>query len=177
MTPNDRKLARDYIRVSLSDFHTIKRVAEKAMAQLEPDDYHWRPNSESNSIAILIQHLNGNMLSRWKDFLNSDGEKETRKRDREFIDECSEHKELHEKWNQGWSCLFQTLETLKEEDLCRTVYIRGKSHTVVEAISQSLWHYSSHVGQMIHIAKHRRSTEWKTLSIPRGKSADYFRVR
>lgn len=177
MPPPTNELAGDYIRVSLSDFHTMKRVAEKAMMQLKSDDYHWRVDGESNSIAVLIQHLSGNMISRWTDFLTSDGEKETRERDKEFIDEYIEYKKLNEIWNQGWVCLFKTLENLTEPDLSRSVYIRGKSHTVVEAISQSLWHYSTHVGQIIYIAKHLCSAEWVTLSIPRGKSADYFRIR
>ena len=175
MSEGGKKLGEDYLRVSISDFRRMKRLAEKAMDQLEDDDYHQTADPEANSVAVLIRHLSGNMLSRWTDFLTTDGEKESRKRDTEFVDEGERPDALRERWERGWSCLFEALGNLGAEDLTRTVHIRSEAHTVVEAISRQMWHYGSHVGQIIYIAKHRRAADWATLSIPRGKSEEYFR--
>ena len=175
MSEGENNLGEDYLRVSIADFRRMKRLAEKAMDQLEDDDYHQTPDAEANSVAVLIRHLSGNMLSRWTDFLTTDGEKESRRRDTEFVDEAEGPDALRERWDRGWSCLFEALENLGAKDLTRTVHIRGEAHSVVEAISRQMWHYGSHVGQIIYIAKHRRAADWTTLSIPRGKSEEYFR--
>ena len=168
-------LARHYIDASVADFKRVKKLADKAFAQLEEEDFHWTPDRESNSIAILIKHLGGNMVSRWTDFLTTDGEKLDRQRNGEFVDDVDTRKGLMEIWERGWSRLFETLEDLDEGELSQTIYIRGEGHSVVEAISRQLWHYSLHVGQILYIAKHRRGTEWKSLSIPRGMSEEYSR--
>ena len=175
MSGGGKNLGEDYLRVSIADFRRIKRLAEKAMDQLEDDDYHQPPDAEANSVAVLIRHLSGNMLSRWTNFLTTDGEKESRQRDTEFVDEVEGPDALRERWDRGWSCLFEALDNLGAEDLTRTVHIRGEAHTVVEAISRQMWHYGSHVGQIIYIAKQRRAADWRTLSIPRGKSEEYLR--
>jgi len=175
MSGSRKSLGEDYLRVTIADFQRMKRLTEKAMDRLEGKDYHWTPNAESNSVAVLIRHLSGNMLSRWTDFMTTDGEKKSRSRDMEFVEEHEDSDALRERWNRGWSCLFETLENLGDEDLNRTVQIRGQAHSVVEAISRQMWHYGSHVGQIIYIVKHRCATDWTTLSIPRGKSEEYFR--
>ena len=176
MTEQNTGLGPNYLEVTISDFHRIKRQGEKSMAQLSGDDFHWAPDAESNNIAILVKHISGNMISRWTDFLTTDGEKESRKRDREFIDDLASPDAVIEAWNRGWSCLFTAVESLRPEDLTRTIVIRGQDHTVVGAISRALWHYGFHVGQILYLAKQLKGSEWTNLSIPRGKSEEFFRV-
>jgi len=177
MNDTSPTLAQNYLDASIADFKRIKRLAEKAFEQLHDEDYRWTPDGESNSIAVLIKHLGGNMVSRWTDFLATDGENPDRARDGEFVDDVDTRKQLMEIWERGWSRLFGTLESLGEEELLQTIHIRGEAHSVVEAISRQLWHYSLHVGQILYIAKHRRGTHWKSLSIPRGQSEEYVRSR
>ena len=151
-----------------------KRMAENAMAQLEDKDFFATIDTEANSVAVLVKHIAGNARSRFTDFLTSDGEKPDRLRDREFeLNGATTREEVLRWWEQGWSCVFAALDSLKHEDLLRTVTIRQEPHTVVQALNRALAHYAQHIGQIVFLAKHLRSSEWKTLSIPRGKSEDY----
>ena len=153
---------------SRSSFEFLKDLGERAIARVEERDLHWAPDNEINSIAVNIRHMAGNMLSRWTDFLGSDGEKPWRKRDEEFEppDELTKA-DLLGVWEKGWRCLFAALEALLAEDLLRTIKIRGVEHTVIEAIHRQMHHYSYHVGQIVLLARMCKKDEWKTLSIAR----------
>jgi Protein of unknown function (DUF1572) len=154
-----------------------KRIGEGAMAQLRDEDFFVALDAESNSVAILVKHLGGNMRSRFTDFLASDGEKPDRFRDREFeVSGATTRAEIMRWWDEGWACVFGAIEALKPEDVMRTVTIRGEAHTVLQAINRQIAHYAGHVGQIVFLAKHLRSSEWKTLSIPRGKSEEFKTV-
>jgi|SRR5580658_3191235 hypothetical protein len=151
-----------------------KRLAEGAMAQLRDEELFITLDPESNSIAVIVKHMAGNMRSRFTDFLTSDGEKPDRHRDQEFeLGPTTTRTDLTKWWEDGWARVFSTLEALKPEDFTRTVTIRGEPHTVLQAINRQIAHYAQHTGQIIFLAKHIRSSKWKTLSIPRGKSEDY----
>lgn len=165
--------AQHFLEVILSDFHKTKLLGERAMAQLRDDEVNWSPDGESNSIAIIVKHLAGNMISRWTDIFTTDGEKPDRNRDSEFEGTINGQTELLELWERGWSRLLQTLESLTPNDLERTILIRAEPHTVVQAIIRQTSHYAYHVGQMVFIAKHLRSEGWQTLSVPRGKSEEF----
>ncbi len=154
-----------------------KMLGEKAMAQLEPAQFFARSNEECNSIAMIVQHMAGNMLSRWTDFLTSDGEKEWRNRDEEFEPRLKEQEELMNKWNDGWNCFLNAISQLQESQLTQTILIRGESYTVVHAINRQFAHYPYHVGQIVLIAKQLKGKEFVSLSIPRNKSADYNREK
>lgn len=160
-------------------FLYYKSLGDKAMDQLEPGQLFYSANEDTNSIAVIVKHLHGNMLSRWTDFLTSDGEKDWRNRDAEFEDNLTtlsveERKaELLKKWNEGWDCLFKALNALKPEQLAQIVYIRNEGHTVMEAINRQLAHYPYHVGQIVFYAKMLKKGEWTSLSIPKNKSKDY----
>ena len=164
-----------FLPTATNEFRRLKKLAERAMVQVPDQDLHWRPDKNSNSIAIILRHLGGNMAARWTDFLTSDGEKPERNRDAEFEDDMASRDELMKMWERGWACLFRTLEGLTENDLEKTVHIRAEPQTVIQAISRQMWHYAYHIGQIVYVAKHLRSEEWKSLSIPRGKSAEYMR--
>ncbi len=154
-------------------FRLYKRYGEGALKQLREEDFYWQPNPEVNSIQIIIQHLNGNMLSRWTDFLTSDGEKPTRNRDGEFENSGPLPRErLNGLWEEGWACLFAAVDALTTEDLLKDVTIRGQKMSVIEALNRQATHAAYHMGQIVHIAKERLGTDWKTLSIPRGASAE-----
>ncbi|MGB9071231.1 MAG: DUF1572 family protein [Terriglobales bacterium] len=151
-----------------------KRMAEAAMAQLEDKDFFTLIDPEANSIAILVRHIAGNARSRFTDFLTSDGEKPDRFRDQEFeISGKTTREEVMRWWEQGWSHVFSALDSLKPEDVTRTVTIRQQPHTALQALNRALAHYAQHIGQIVFLAKHLRSKDWKTLSIPRGKSEEY----
>ena len=151
-----------------------KRMAEAAMAQLEDKDFFTTIDPESNSVAVLVKHIAGNARSRFTDFLTSDGEKPDRFRDQEFeISTTTSRAEVMRWWEQGWTQVFSTLDSLKPEDVQRTVTIRQEPHTVLQALNRALAHYAQHIGQIVFLAKHLRAKDWKTLSIPRGKSEDY----
>ncbi len=154
-------------------FKAYKELADKTFEQLEDKDFFYQPSLESNSIAIIIQHMYGNAMSRWTNFLTEDGEKEWRKRDAEFEVMDVRRNDLLSFWNMGWSLVFQTLESLKEEDLDKTTYIRSKRHKAFDAVLRQLAHYSYHVGQIVYLGKLLRDHEWKSLSIPRGKSSQF----
>lgn len=167
------KIGNVYLKVVVERFKSVKTLGDKTIEQLSEQDIHWTYNQESNSVAVIVKHLSGNMISRWTDFLTSDGEKENRNRDEEFIDDISSKSELMRVWEKGWNVLIDTLIGLKEEDLLKTIKIRGEKHFVLEAIERQMTHYAYHVGQIVYIGKQLKDSEWKTLSIPRGKSEDY----
>jgi hypothetical protein len=150
-----------------------KRMAENAIAQLSPEEIFRQIDPEANSVAVIMKHISGNMRSRFTDFLTSDGEKPSRHRDQEFIQENLTQEELMQTWGKEWQCFFNTLESLKPEDVERTITIRGEEHTVLQALNRALMHYVQHIGQIIFLAKHIRGAAWKSLSIPRGKSEEF----
>jgi len=152
-------------------------LGDKTLAQLSTEQLFWQPNDSSNSIALIVKHLGGNMLSRWTDFLTTDGEKQNRNRDQEFENSWVDRDELITYWNAGWSCLFQAIESLEEEDLAKIIYIRNQGHTVMEAILRQLAHYPYHIGQMLYIGKICLDDKWTSLSIPKGSSASYNREK
>ncbi|AWI26588.1 DUF1572 family protein [Flavobacterium pallidum] len=162
-----------YLESARKQFLYYKTIAEKAMAQLHDGQLFASDNEDTNSIAVIVKHLSGNMLSRWTDFLTSDGEKEWRDRDNEFNDTYESKTEMLDAWNKGWDCLFNALDNLKPEQLSDIIYIRNEGHTVVEAINRQLAHYPYHVGQIIFYAKMLKQGEWDTLSIARNKSGSY----
>ena len=165
------ELAKHYLADALKIFRNNKRLGEKAMAQLSDEELFRAIDAESNSVAVIVKHLAGNMRSRWTDFLTADGEKPTRDRDSEFVlDEGTTRAEVLRWWDEGWRLVFAAVEPLRPEDLMRTVSIRGEPHTVVEAVNRQIAHYAQHVGQIVFLAKHLRAGEWQTLSIARGKS-------
>ena len=154
-------------------FKGYKVLGEKTFDQLNDQEMHFQPNKESNSIAIIIQHLHGNMLSRWTNFLTEDGEKEWRKRDDEFEVHEFSKQQLTDIWNEGWKVLLDTFESLTENDLAKNVNIRNQPLTVVDAINRQMAHYSYHVGQIVYLGRWIRGAEWKSLSIPKGNSNQY----
>jgi hypothetical protein len=163
-----------YLRDVVEQFRQLKNLADRALAQVRDEDLFVTLDPESNSLAILIQHMAGNMRSRWTDFLTSDGEKPDRNRDAEFeVAEGTSRADLQARWEEGWRCLFQTLTALSEEDLTLTVLIRAEPHSVIKAINRQLTHYGYHVGQIVFLAKHFASDHWRTLSVPRGKSRQF----
>jgi Protein of unknown function (DUF1572) len=163
-----------YLDNALSTFRDYKKLAEGAFAQTSDDDFFKTLDGESNSIAINVKHMAGNMLSRWTDFLTTDGEKPERDRDMEFEMLPGTTKEnMLAYWEQGWERVFAAIRALKPDDLMRTVRIRGQDHTVIQAINRQIAHYAYHVGQIVFLAKHFRSSEWKSLSVPRNKSAEF----
>jgi Protein of unknown function (DUF1572) len=167
-------LATHYLEEIRRQLRGHKRMAESAMAQLEDKDFFTAIDSESNSIAVLVNHIAGNARSRFTDFLTTDGEKPDRFRDREFeLTAETTRGEVMRWWEEGWAQIFSTIESLKPEDVYRTVTIRQEPHTVLQALNRVLAHYAQHIGQIVFLAKHLRSEQWKTLSIPRGKSEDY----
>ena len=169
-------LAVHYLDEARRQFRGHKRLGEGALAQLGDEDFFRTLDREANSVAIIIKHLAGNMRSRFTDFMTSDGEKPDRHRDQEFeISAATTREEVMRWWEQGWGIVFSALETLRPEDVMRTVTIRQEPHTVLQAINRQIAHYAYHVGQIVFLAKHFRSAEWKSLSIPRGKSEEFNR--
>ena len=163
----------NYIPSAINQFTQYKILAEKTIAQVPDEKINWQYNPETNSIAIIVKHLSGNMVSRFTDFLNSDGEKKWRNRDGEFENEILSRDQLMAVWDKGWNCLFSVLHVLTENDLTKKVLIRNEEHTVMEAINRQLTHYASHIGQIIYIGKMVCNSDWKTLSIPRNASAEF----
>ena len=168
----------DLVKGIIKQFQYYKQLGEKTFEQLTEEDLFWQYNEKSNSIAIIVNHLLGNMLSRWTDFLTTDGEKEWRNRDSEFEDVIKTKQELLEKWEKGWKCLFDALSQIKtDEDLQQIIYIRNEGHTVIEAINRQLAHYPYHIGQIVFIGKLLKDNEWNSLSIPKNKSSDYNQTK
>jgi len=167
-------LATHYLEEARRQMRGHKRMGENAMAQLRDEDFFVTIDSESNSVAILVKHLAGNMRSRFTDFLTADGEKPDRFRDREFeVTPATTRDEVMKWWEDGWNIVLNTIESLNPGDVMRTVTVRGEPHTVLQAINRQLAHYAQHTGQIVFLAKHLRSSEWKTLSVPRGKSEEF----
>jgi uncharacterized damage-inducible protein DinB len=164
----------EFLDQSRKVFRSQKDLADKAIAQLSDTELMWQPDSESNNVAINMKHLAGNMISRWTDFLTTDGEKPDRNRDGEFEIAKDDIHSLQSYWERGYSVFFGTLESLTEDDLLKTVTIRNEHHTVIQAIQRQVSHYGYHVGQIVALAKHLNGENWKTLTIPRGKSAEYL---
>ncbi|SCY79587.1 DUF1572 domain-containing protein [Flavobacterium caeni] len=162
-----------YLESAIKQFQYYKLLGEKAIAQLEPAQLFVSVDDDTNSIAVIVKHLAGNMLSRWTDFLTSDGEKPWRNRDDEFEDTISSKEELMTLWDQGWQCLFDALAGLTPAHLGQIIYIRNEGHTVVEAINRQLAHYPYHVGQIVFYAKQLKASAWDSLSIPRNASKSY----
>lgn len=166
-------MANSYLENVRQQFADYKMLGEKTFNQLSAEQLFWRYNDESNSIAIIVKHLSGNMLSRWTDFLTTDGEKEWRNRDAEFDYLIVDREELIAKWKEGWGCLFAAIDSLTESDLSKEIFIRNQRHSVVEAINRQLAHYPYHIGQIVFIGKMLCNEKWTSLSIPKGKSTDY----
>lgn len=164
-----------YLQSLIQRLLGYKKLADQTFAQLQDEDLFYQPNEASNSIAFIIQHMAGNMLSRWTNFLTEDGEKSWRNRDREFEPDprFGDRRALLAFWEKGWSCMMDTLSSLKEEDLLKTILIRGEQLIVVDALNRQLAHYPHHVGQIIYAGKLIRDRDWKNLSIPRGQSEQF----
>jgi hypothetical protein len=169
------KFSTSYLEDSLSLFHYYKKLGEGAMQQVSDAQLFTALDEEMNSIAIIVKHMVGNMRSRWRDFLTSDGEKPDRNRDSEFVEPPATREDLMRVWNQGWELVFQALQPLSDVDLNRQVSIRGEPHSVMQAINRQIAHYAYHVGQIVFLAKHLRGNEWQSLSVPRNKSAEFNR--
>jgi hypothetical protein len=170
----NHQLAENYLADALQTFRDYKNLAERAFAQVSDEDFFATIDPESNSIAVNVKHMAGNMLSRWTDFLTADGEKPNRERDLEFVIlPDTGRADLLAYWERGWQCLFEAIEPLGPGDLFRTILIRGEKHTVVQAINRQIAHYAYHTGQIVFLAKHFKSSEWQNLSVPRNKSAEF----
>ena len=162
-----------YLNSVKKQFLYYKMLGEKAMSQLQPEQLFVAVNEDTNSIATIVKHLSGNMLSRWTDFLTTDGEKEWRNRDNEFENDLQTKAAVMTLWNKGWNCFFDALDSIQSEQLSTIIYIRNEGHTVVEAINRQLAHYPYHIGQIVFYAKQLKTSEWKSLSIPKNKSKSY----
>lgn len=168
------EVSKHYLEEAGRQMRGHKRMGEGAMSQLRDEEFFVAIDPEANSIAILVKHLAGNMRSRFTDFLTSDGEKPDRFRDSEFeLTPSTTRAEVLRWWEEGWACVFAAIDPLRPEDVMRAVTIRGEAHTVLQAINRQIAHYAQHIGQIVLLAKHFRANDWKTLSIPRGKSEEY----
>jgi hypothetical protein len=165
-------IEQQYLDSVLKRFREYKSLGEKAMLQLTDEDLQWTPNQESNSIALIIQHMHGNMMSRWTSFLTEDGEKEWRQRDLEFEDQQLSRKTLMDRWDAGWKAVLDAISSLQPDELGKTVSIRSQPLSVIDAINRQFAHYSYHIGQIVYLAKMIKELAWKSLSIPRRVSAD-----
>jgi len=171
---NDQALGAHFLEDALKSFRDYKQLAEGAFGQVDEADLFRTIDDESNSIAVNMKHMAGNMFSRWTDFLTSDGEKPNRERDMEFVMLPETTKaDMVAYWEKGWQCVFEAVEPLSADDLMRIVKIRGQDHTVVQAINRQIAHYAYHVGQIVYLAKHFKSSDWQTLSVPKNKSAEF----
>jgi hypothetical protein len=169
-----QSIGQHYLEDALNTFRDYKKLGERAFAQLSDEDFFRTIDEESNSIAVIIKHLAGNMISRWTDFLTTDGEKPERNRDMEFVMLPETTKEdMIAYWERGWRCTFDAIEPLTADDLLRTVTIRGQDHTAIQAITRQVAHYASHVGQIVYLAKHLKGSDWQSLSVPKNKSSEF----
>ena len=168
-----KEIIDNYHADALQSFRNYKKLAERAIEQISEEKFFKTIDAEANSIAVIVKHIAGNLHSRWRDFLTSDGEKPDRNRDTEFEMIKDTRESLMQFWETGWQTLFDNIEPLTVEDFSRTVSIRGEPHTIVEAINRQLTHYSYHIGQIVFLAKHFKSSDWKTLSVPKNKSAQF----
>lgn len=167
----------NFLNSTIKLFRYYKSLGDKTIAVLSDEQLYYQPTTESNSVGIIIQHLSGNMLSRFTDFLTTDGEKDGRNRDGEFELNKISKEEIISEWEKGWACLFKAIEPLTDKDLSKTIYIRYEGHTVTEALQRQLTHYSYHIGQLVYLGKMLLNENWKSLSIPRNKSADFNKER
>lgn len=167
----------EYLNSARKQFEYYKSVGEKTFDQLEEANLFWQFNEASNSIAIIVNHLWGNMKSRWTEFLTTDGEKDWRNRDLEFESVISTKEELLNKWNEGWECLFEALDTIHEENFDTKVYIRNQEHSIVEAINRQLAHYAYHVGQIVYVGRMLKGSDWESLTIPKGQSSAFNQAK
>ena len=167
-------LGNTYLKIIQERFKSVKGLGDKTISRLTEDEIHWIYNEGSNSVAVIAKHLSGNMISRWSDFLTTDGEKHYRNRDQEFENDIASKQELITIWEKGWNTLFDTLNELGEQDLLKEIFIRGESHTVLEALERQMAHYSYHIGQIVFIGKQIKGGNWDTLSIPKEKSEEYL---
>ena len=172
-TLSEQTVAAEFLQIAIENFRELKMMGEKTFEQVTEEQLHWTPDEESNSIAVIVQHLYGNMRSRWTEFFTSDLEKPDRNRDGEFEARKLSKDELLALWQEGWGYVLGTMESLTPDQLLSTVRIRGVETLVIKAINRQVSHYAYHVGQIVYIAKHQRSAAWQTLSIARGKSKDY----
>ncbi len=163
----------NYLESIRKQFEYYKMLGDKTFAQLSEEAVFWQYNDESNSIAVMVKHLWGNMLSRWTDFLTADGEKEWRNRDGEFEADIATKAEMMEKWEAGWACLFTALDSINADNFDTTIYIRNMGHTIVEAVNRQLAHYAYHIGQFVYLGRMLKGKEWQSLSIPKGGSKAY----
>jgi len=163
----------NYHSDALLSFRNYKKMAERAVAQVSDEEFFALIDAEANSVALIVKHISGNLRSRWRDFLVTDGEKADRHRDTEFEIIGDDRETLMKAWEDGWQTLFDALEPLTSDDFAKTITIRGEPHTIVEAINRQLTHYSYHIGQIVLLAKHFKSAEWKTLSVPKNRSAEF----
>jgi len=171
---NDQSIGANFLEDALWTFRYYKQLAERAFAQIDDADFFRVIDEESNSIAVNMKHMAGNMISRWTDFLTTDGEKPERNRDLEFVMLPETTKaEMIRYWEKGWQRTFDAIEPLRPEDLMRTITIRGQDHTVVQAINRQIAHYAYHVGQIVYLAKHFKSNEWQSLSVPKNRSSEF----
>jgi hypothetical protein len=169
------KLTTSYLEDSIALFRFYKKMAEGAIEQVSDEQLFATLDEEMNSIAIIVKHMSGNMRSRWTNFLISDGEKPDRNRDTEFVDPSATRAELMRTWNEGWEKVFEALTPLSDADINRTITIRGEPHSVMQAINRQIAHYAYHCGQIVFLAKHFKSSGWKSLSVPRNKSGEFNR--
>ncbi|MFD1929582.1 DinB family protein [Sporosarcina siberiensis] len=166
-----------YLKIVKERFESVKNLGDKTISQLTEEDIRWRLNQSSNSIATIAKHLSGNMISRWSNFLTTDGEKLSRNRDQEFEDDISSKQEMKTNWEKGWATLLDTLNKLEGKDLLKSITIRGENLTVLEAIERQMAHYAYHVGQIVYIGKQLKDEDWETLSIRKGKSEEYLQQK
>lgn len=166
-------IVRNFHSDAVQSFRNYKKLAERAMDQVSDEEFFATIDAEANSIAVVVKHIAGNLVSRWSDFLTTDGEKPTRDRDAEFEIRDDSRTSLMEYWERGWQTLFENIEPLTVEDFSRTVTIRGQAHSIVEALNRQLTHYAYHIGQIVLLAKHFKSADWTSLSIPKNRSADF----
>lgn len=169
------QIIKNYLADAILSYRSYKEMAEKALAQISDEEFFASIDAEANSVAVIVKHIAGNLRSRWTDFLTSDGEKADRNRDTEFELMDTSREALMEFWERGWQTLFEAIEPLTVEDFGRFITIRGEPHTICEALNRQMTHYAYHVGQIVLLAKHFRSADWKTLSVPRNKSAEFNR--
>ena len=167
----------EYLENIKKQFQYYRLIGERTFEQLEEKDLFWQYNEESNSIAITVNHLWGNMMTRWTDFLTSDGEKEWRNRDREFESVIRSRKEMINKWNEGWDCVFEALNSVDESNFSTKVYIRNQEHSIVDAMNRQLAHYAYHVGQIVYVGRMIKGKNWNSLTIPKGKSREFNRAK
>lgn len=163
-------MEQNYLESVRKQFELYKKLGERTFDQVSESDLFWQYNEESNSIAVIVKHLWGNMMSRWTNFLTEDGEKEWRDRDGEFEATIKTRADMLEKWEEGWTCLFSALDSVNENNFDTTIYIRNQGHSIVEAINRQMMHYASHIGQVMYIGRMIRASEWTSLSIPKGQS-------